>query len=206
MKKRSLAFVLMASIAIGFIGFNVFPFKEKINIDGAIANKDLTELIGESNVILRGTVKEILPSKWTNPDGLKGTDFRNILQTDIVFSIDEIYKGTPSNSSTLTIRIDQGETKKVKVVSEGYPDFKIGESSVLFVSKDDSDVANINEDYYVLTGMGQGDFKLKDKTKPDKFSNNKEVIDLLTFKDSIPVQLEKYKNHPKMADPKKYQP
>lgn len=41
------------------------------------------------------------------------------------------------------------------VSSDGYPDFEVNEKVLLFLSRDDSDIAT-DEDYYVLTDMRQG--------------------------------------------------
>ena len=57
------------------------------------------------------------------------------------------------------------ESQKIKFISSGYPDFEKEENVLLFLSRDDSDVAT-DEDYFVLTGMRQGKWNV----------NNEEVI------------------------------
>ncbi|MFC4768544.1 hypothetical protein [Effusibacillus consociatus] len=183
----------------------MYPKTETIHIDGVIPFKSKTQLIGESEVILRGTVKAKLPSKWSNPNGEKGQGVPNIVQTDIVIAVDEIFKGTPYNNKDIVVRIDKGEIDKTKVVSDGYPDFTPGEEVVLFLAKDDGDLANPNENYYVLKGMRQGKFTIADKTNK-KYSNGRDTILLSTFSEEIPRELENYKQLPKLSDPKQYQP
>ncbi|MGG1555625.1 hypothetical protein [Paenibacillus ferrarius] len=149
----------------------------------------------------------ILSSKWSNPDGSRGANVRNVLQTDVNVTIDKTYKGKPTKSDSVVIRIEQGETKDTKVISEGYPTFQKGEEILVFLSRDDSDVANPNEDYYVLTGMLQGKYNLKEKNADKKiFKGVRDEIDLSTFSNEIPNEIEKFKDRPKMKDAKLYQP
>ena len=109
--------------------------------------------------------------------------------------------------TVLMFEIDKGQVGNMKWNSEGYPDFTTGEEVVMFLSKDDSDVANPNENYYVLTGMKQGEFFLIEKTSTDKkFGNGKDVLSMSTLKEDISKELEKYKKLPKAADPKVYKP
>ena len=65
------------------------------------------------------------------------------------------------------------------------PDLEVGEEVVLFLSEDDSDLANPNEDYYVLTGMIQGKFTLKGSQNGDKVFVNKTAVDATYEKDSF---------------------
>lgn len=178
-----------------------------IKVQGTIPAKSKTELIGDSDLIVRGTVKELLPSKWSNPNGERGPEARNIIQTDVLLGINEVFKGVPYDQQTIKVRIDKGQVGQTKWESDGYPDFTPGEEVILFLSKDDGDLADPRETYYVLTGMRQGKFTLSDTSSTGKtFSNDREQITLPTFKEEIPAELEKYKNLPKTADPNLYKP
>lgn len=131
---------------------------EIVKISGSVPVMGKDEVIEKSDVIAKGKVSRILESKWSNPNFERGKDIPNMLQTDIVVEVDEIYKGEPNNKKELTIRIDEGEAENLKVVSEGYPKFVKNEELVVFLSKDDSILANKSEDYYILTGMFQGKY------------------------------------------------
>ena len=119
--------------------------KEEIVVDGIIP------LISESELILR---------KWSNPNNEKGENFRNVLQTDIVVNIDNYLFGERDDNQAI-VRIDKGEDENTIVSSDGYPDFEVNEKVLLFLSRDDSDIAT-DEDYYVLTGMRQGKYDLSE--------------------------------------------
>ena len=55
--------------------------------------------------------------------------------------------------------------KTQSFLPDGYPDFEVNEKVLLFLSRDDSDIAT-DEDYYVLTGMRQGKYDLSESRKP----------------------------------------
>ena len=121
--------------------------KEEIVVDGIIPLISESELILRSDLIIEGTVSEIMDSKWSNPNNEKGENFRNILQTDIVVNIDNYLFGERDENTIVS--------------SDGYPDFEVNEKVLLFLSRDDSDIAT-DEDYYVLTGMRQGKYDLSE--------------------------------------------
>ncbi|GGA11588.1 hypothetical protein GCM10008018_65820 [Paenibacillus marchantiophytorum] len=210
MNKKMVASIFAASLVVGALSFQLIPTllgKELIHSDGSIPYKDKTTLVGEADVIVSGTVSEVLLSKWSNPGGSRGAEVSNILQTDIVVSVNKTFKGNPTKSDSVVIRIDSGETKDVKVISEGYPSFEKGEEVLVFLSRDDSDVANTKEDYYILTGMLQGKYNLKEKNADKKiFKGVRDEIDPSTFTNEIPNEIEKFKDRPKMKDAKLYQP
>lgn len=129
-----------------------------INITGQIPIQTEQELILNSDLIIEGIVQEIGQSKWSNPELIEGK--RNVLQTDITVSINNIISGDYSSDAAV-VRIDKGydEESNTVVKSNGYPDFTEGEQVILFLSRDDGDLAT-DEDYFVLTGMRQGKWEL----------------------------------------------
>ena len=128
---------------------------------------------------MKRTVKEIKPSFWSNPNLEKGESVRNIIQTDFIVNVEKAYKNKPYNDSEVTVRIDKGTVGDTTLESEGVPDFNVGDEVVLFLSKDDSDLANPNEVYYVVTGMSQGKFTLK-KPEVGSKSTDKTFVNRLT--------------------------
>lgn len=203
-------FWILALFLIGFSSFHIMNTsilntsdspKKIIKTQGTIVHKSQSELINDSSVIIKGTVKEILPSKWSNPGFKKGSDISNILQTDISINVDEVYKGVPYNSENIIVRIDKGYDDDTVVISDGYPDFAPGENVLLFLSIDDSDVADKNSDYYILTGMIQGKYVREQKLNTAEeiyncTSGSNEQIKLSQFKNQIYEELVKVKNTP----------
>jgi len=185
MKKVILATII--SFVLGVTLYNYIPKQVKIHTSGEIALKSKRELINDSSVIIKGRVHDILPSKWSNPNHEKGIEVRNIIQTDVLININEVYKGNPYNENNITVRIDKGEIGNTTMISEGYPDFMPDEEVILFLSEDDGDLANPNENYYVLTGMVQGKFSLKENRGSEsifanKVNNNKSTVTKDSFK------------------------
>lgn len=186
MKKNILT--ITSAVCCGIIIFGILVLhtnkKNEIFIDGTIAAMTEEELILDSDLIVEGTVSEILPSRWSNEGYVRGEDIRNILQTDIVLNIENILSG--ECGETVRVRIDKGEDKNTIVHSDGYPDFFKNEKVLLFLSRDDSDVAT-DEDYYVLTGMKQGKYELSSNNK-GKITDDA-VIYENTYKDSEKSEL-----------------
>lgn len=130
---------------------------------------------------------------------------RNIIQTDVIVSIEDVYKNTPYNDKEITVRINKGKIDNTTMTSEGYPDFIPGEEVILFLSDDDGDLASPNENYYVLTGLIQGKFSIKENSGLEKtFTNkvethsliDKDVLELKTAKSEIKATLDELKKNP----------
>ena len=88
---KKLALTVCMTFALGFMGYNLYSkfvvmpvgaeassglkvasSEDKIvSVDGLMPERNKTELVGSSELIVKGVVKEILPSKWTNPNGEK---------------------------------------------------------------------------------------------------------------------------------------
>lgn len=180
-----LILITLASIVIGFSVYYFLPKQQVIIQSGIIAEKNKRELINDASVIINGKVKKSLPSFWSNPNLEKGATIRNIIQTDVVITINEVFKGKPYSDKEIKVRIDKGKIGNTTSISEGYPDFITEEEVVLFLSEDDGDLANPAENYYVLTGMTQGKFTLKEVKGSEKIFTNNIASDFAFEKDSF---------------------
>ncbi len=191
MKKLVLIFCI-AFFATTFLGISqIKTFKsddksnnksdDKMVISGKKKKKSLNDLVVESELIVKGTVEELLNSKWTNPNKKDG--IRNTLVKDTKIKINKTFKGKPYNNNYILVRTEGGKTDNLEIISDGYPDFTKGEEIILFLSKDDSDFAISSENYYVLTGMVQGKFKFNKNTL--KYENYKENFDIIKLNNLI---------------------
>ncbi len=173
----SIMFVFSAAMGIAYNNQKI----KTVEINGIMPVVSEKDLMLNSEIVIAGTVTEIKESKWSNPELIEGK--RNILQTDVVVKVEEVISGECSKNEVV-IRIDKGfdKNKKLLVKSEGYPDFKIGESSILFLSIDDSDIAT-EEEYYVLTGMKNG--KLTENEVRNRFEINSEKNVVKELKEKI---------------------
>ncbi|PWK07880.1 hypothetical protein [Tumebacillus permanentifrigoris] len=175
---------------------------DKMVVHGIVPSKTKAELVGESDVIIRGKVKELLPSKWSNPNWERGQDVSNVIQTDILVHVNDIFKGKPYDKD-IAVRIDKGKVDNMTWESDGYPDFLPEENVVLFLRQDNSDLAKPQENYYILTGMFQGKFS-QDLKHPEDIllHNGKDVLDPATMSEEISKEGENYKKLLKPTEPK----
>ncbi|WP_054029179.1 hypothetical protein [Bacillus sp. FJAT-28004] len=205
MKKVILMSVVAFVIGIGV--YNLLPTQTTMHQSGLIPVNSKRDLIDKSDIIIKGNVQELKPSFWSNPNFEKGESVRNIIQTDVLVNVDDVYKNQSYNNEVVTVRINKGTVGDTTSKSDFYPDFEVGEEVVLFLSKDDSELANPNENYYVLTGMIQGKFPLKnkeaksvDKTFVNKISveatNDKDTFKLSTLKQEIKDTLADLEKNP----------
>ena len=128
-------------------------------------------------------VSEIKESRWSNPDFLRGTDIRNILQTDIVVDVDNNMYGDTENNSVI-VRINKGEDENTIFCDENTPDFTLNENVLLFLARDDSDVKT-DEDYYVLVAKKQSKYELPDNEAVSAYSYDNQTIDLVSLQQKI---------------------
>lgn len=143
-----------------------------------------TELSNCSEMIVIGTVKEILPSKWTSvdgkrPDGIDSFSLENSIYTDITISVDKYLKN-PSSSKEVTVRLYGGTVGNDTLEVDHEPMFKPGEKVLLFLTEDVViSTKDIKPEHFKVTGCMQGKFTLTDDGKavrPDKTVNLDELL------------------------------
>ncbi len=190
--------ISVASLALGIAGFYLLSGNqpEVIKSSSTLLYKSKADLMTDSDIIISGKVSSSRPGKWSNPGLVKGK--RNIIQTDYIIDINKIYKGIPYDDKKIAVRIDKGKAGDIEIISDSYPDFNIGEEVLLFLSKDDSDIANPDENYYVLTGALQGKFSVKETKETGKvFANDKDTIVLSRLEDEIKQNIDRAIANPK---------
>lgn len=147
------------------------------------------ELSNHSDMILMGTVKKTLQSKWNTIDGkqpnkplnelIPGVD---VIYTDTIINVDKYLKN-PQSSQEVIIRTFGGTVGNVTIKSEDDPSFEPGEKVFLYLSKDTSPyTANFGPDHFMVTGFLQGKFKLTDDGKAvrsDEIVSQDELLNTL---------------------------
>ncbi len=176
--------------------------KEEIIMHGIIPELTERELILNSDLIIRGSVSEVLDSRWSNEKLERGENIPNIMQTDVIIDVNDVIDGD-CIGDYVTVRINKGEDENTVVYSDGYPDFAEGEKVLLFLARDDSGLAT-DEDYYVLTGMKQGKYCLEnneidaysnDATIEDLYVNDEQIIDINSLRLAIETEKEANPNY-----------
>lgn len=150
---------------------------------------DNKELSNRSEMIIVGTVKEILPSKWTSvdgkrPNGIDSFSLENSIYTDITINVDKYLKN-PSSSKEVTVRLDGGTVGNDTLEANYEPMFKPGEKVLLFLTEDVvTSTSNIEPKHLRVTGCMLGKFTLTDDGKAvrrDKTVSQDELLS--TIKD-----------------------
>ncbi|MHC1756134.1 MAG: hypothetical protein AB9861_12010 [Methanosarcina sp.] len=144
----------------------------------AFSHNDLSK---ESNVIVMGTVKEILPSKWNTPDGTKpekaieDLDLDDVIYTDIIISVDKYLKN-PLDSQEVIVRILGGSVGEDTMLADDEPSFKVGEKTLLYlVADNDPATKNSGPQHFTVKGHSQGKYIL---TADGQAVRNDEIIKL----------------------------
>lgn len=154
------------------------------NADSSLIELSHEELSKNSDTIVIGTVKEILPSKWNSIDGKKPSENvtfspHNVIYTDITINVDKYIKN-PLSSKEVRVRVEGGTVGNDTLKSDSEPSFEIGENVLLYLMKDDNPgTKDISPDHFIVTGCLQGKYRLTDDGKairPDETVSQDELI------------------------------
>ncbi|NYT19859.1 MAG: hypothetical protein GKC08_06185 [Methanosarcinales archaeon] len=137
-----------------------------------------------SDVIIIGTVKEVLPSEWNTGDGERPTDDIYELEwydiyTDVVITVDEYLKN-PLPEKEVIVRTLGGEKDIISIDVEDEPSFTPGEKVFLYLKNDTwPRTMDHGPEHFVVTGVSQGKFTLTDDGKATSFGEPLTLDELL---------------------------
>lgn len=114
---------------------------------------DMPELVDRSEIIIRGTVKDI-ESRYNEE--------RTKIFTYTIIDVKEAIKG--KSPPVITVRTFGGRVGDVNMKVPGMPEFKKGEEVFLFLKK--------NEDFYHVSGMIQGKYSIEKDESGKEFLRN----------------------------------
>ncbi|WP_321416915.1 hypothetical protein [uncultured Methanomethylovorans sp.] len=160
--------------------------KTTITISASLVYLNFTQLNQQSELIINGTVKEILPSKWNTPDGKRrGNAIEDIpendtMYTDIIIKVDQCLKGSLEDQE-IRVRTMGGKDEIVRIDYEDEPSFKENEQVLLYLHNDTNPgLENIDSNYYYITGAMLGKFTLTDDRlaiREYEYVNQTELLD-----------------------------
>jgi len=144
------------------------------------------ELRDNSDTIVIGTVKEILPPRWNTVDGKRPHKLLNkleypddIIYTDIVISVDEYLKN-PLSSNELIVRVTGGTVGDFRMTTDADPSFNTDEKVLLYLRKDErSSTKDIGPEHFLVTDYYRGKYTLTEDGKaitPDETVTLKELL------------------------------
>jgi hypothetical protein len=156
-----------------------------IEVSGCLPYMSHEDLSNESDVILMGNIKEILPSKWNTPDGERPTDViedldhNDLIYTDIVVNVDQYLKN-PFSEKEVIVRTIGGNDGYICMSVNYEPSFKTDEKVLLYL-RDDTYAAthDVGFEHFVVTGGMQGKFTLNDDGKAIGWSETVSLEELL---------------------------
>lgn len=160
--------------------------KTVISISGLLPYLYFTQLNEQSELIVTGTVEEILPAKWNTPDGRRRSDTiadiaeNDTMYTDIIIKVDQYLKGSLDDQE-IRVRTIGGEDDIVVIVFEDEPSFKENERVLLYLRNDTYPIfKDIGPEHYVITGDMLGKFTLTEDgmaVRPYEYVNQTELLD-----------------------------
>jgi len=119
-------------------------------------------LAQESDVIVIGEVKEIIPSRWTTEDGKKPVNFYDErIYTDVIIEVDEYLKN-PQPTEEITVRTMGGKVGYDRIISEDEAEFEPDEKVLLFLTTHDPYTENIGGEHFRVRGLMHGKFTIED--------------------------------------------
>jgi hypothetical protein len=155
----SLSVVLLVSIMMNNV-LSQGSANSQINIDtitisGSLAEKDLTQLILYSDIVVTGRVIEKSEAIKIRP--VTGGDYS--LFTDYYIKAIDVLKGenTFEINMQIPVRIQGGKTDNLEVIVEEAPELIIGEEYLLFLFRPGRGGGyNTEGNYFYITGAVQG--------------------------------------------------
>ena len=155
------------------------PATDQANASALLEYVTPEEMSNRSDVILIGTVKEILPCKWNTVDGERPTDDiydlgrNDLIYTDVVVSVDQYLKN-PLSEKEVIVRTQGGDDGYVIMDVEDDPSFASGEKVLLYLT---NDTYPPTKD--VGPGVSQGKFTLTDDGRATQIGESLSLDELL---------------------------
>ena len=156
-----------------------------ITVSSCVAYMGLDELTNNSDLILIGSVKEILPARWNTPDGeqpenaLEDLGLHEVIYRDVVISVDEYLKKSLS-SNEVVVRVLGGTVGNLTMDVEDQPSLEPGEDVLLYLVNDTHPATkNLGPEYFVVCGCFQGKFSLSEDGKAVSKGGTVELEEIL---------------------------
>lgn len=174
----------LSLLAVITLNYNSEPAGINICIDFIPYTHE--ELRDNSDIIVTGTVKEILPPRWNTIDGKQPHKLiyniehpDDVIYTDIVISVNEYLKN-PLSSKELIVRVTGGMVGDFSMTTDADPRFNASEKVLLYLRKDSNpSTKDIGHEHFIVTDYYRGKYTLTDDGKaitPDETVTLEELL------------------------------
>jgi hypothetical protein len=165
--------------------FSASDVPSTITVSSCVAYMGLDELNKNSDLVIIGSVKEILPARWNTPDGeqpenaLEDLDLHEVIYRDVVISVDEYLKNSLS-SNEVVVRVLGGTVGNLTMDVEDEPSLEPGEDVLLYLVNDTNPATkDLDPEHFVICGCFQGKFSLSEDGKAVSKSETVELEEML---------------------------
>lgn len=165
--KSGLSILLLAIIAILIY---VFTYEEII-VTNVYANYSQKEYMELADLVVAVEVIKNVETKYTNPDFTiksalnENEPARNVLVTYSLVKIKDVIKGDVTVNDKVLIREFGGQYGNTTTIVDETEVVKPGEEYVMFLFRDNSDIADKTKDYYELANPYRSKFQYDKSTK-----------------------------------------
>ena len=164
------ALVFLVGLAITsslLLGTGIQNKPVTITLNASLGEMTIDDKIEEAELIVVGEVKEILPSKWKSvnqqiPERLTPQQIieSNLsIFTDSLISINQILKGG-SKEPVVRVRSFAGEINQAHFVSSSEPAYKMGQTYLLFLHKDNGPTQIVDPGDYIAVNAINGVYNI----------------------------------------------
>jgi hypothetical protein len=157
MDKKMLLIILVSIGLMASCSTQLPKEREPLSISVGVLyeEKSLDDLIGEAEMIVIGKVDNVLPSRWSTPNGKRPSDDEipdYTIYTDVVFQISQSLKGE-RNKPSLYIRTFGGQVGQDQMTVSLETQYKINQTYLLFLSLDQlGSTSQVGSAHYLTSG------------------------------------------------------
>ncbi len=170
-KKTAILLAAFLGLVILFYAIRTKDDEQELitmGVSASLREMTIDDLIAESEIIVIGEVKTILPSQWLSPNGknIKDATPDEIfnaqgLFTDTLISINQTLKGI-NHAPVIRVRSFIGETDKVRWVNDSEVSYNQGQTYVLFLIKNFGPSVNVDPGGYISVNSYLGVYEVID--------------------------------------------
>jgi hypothetical protein len=182
MKNKNITLLALSTVVVAlvsFVAFEEFGPTTRVYSAAVMIPKTPVQIAGEADYAIVGIVKDMTPIRVDMPN--PGDEDR--VYTDVTIQVlDDVYSNY--GEKTISFRIMGGEASKLKMVAEESPDFRLGETVLVYINQDPDNYTFQGHNY--LVGQAQGALSIDEHgNATDKYRGNTFNKDLIVSQSKL---------------------